>query len=133
MKSRILATWRYVIYEWTLITIMLWKFYRKHVQYEKQQVSCHDTWSPWNGDAQYKCMCWFRNTSWKEPFKTYIELIQENNFIRKCSKLKAVNYRPISLLLLISKVFEKCIHDQLKISVTEFYIIYKFLDFDLIF
>ena len=44
---------------------------------------------------------------------------------KKGSKLEAVNYRPISLLPLISKVFEKCIHDQLHLYVTEFNIIYK--------
>jgi len=44
---------------------------------------------------------------------------------KKGSKLEAVNYRPISLLPLISKVFEKCIHDQLQIYLTEFDIIYK--------
>ena len=36
--------------------------------------------------------------------------------LKKASKLEAVNYRLISLLPLISKVFEKCIHDQFQIS-----------------
>ena len=45
---------------------------------------------------------------------------------KKGSKLEAVNYRPISLLPLISKVFERCIHDQLQKYVTNFNIIYKF-------
>ena len=44
---------------------------------------------------------------------------------KKGSKLEAVNYRPISLLPLISKVFEKYIHDQLQHYVSEFDIIYK--------
>ena len=44
---------------------------------------------------------------------------------KKGSKLEVVNYRPISLLPLISKVFEKCIHDQLQIYLTKFDIIYK--------
>ena len=44
---------------------------------------------------------------------------------KKGSKLEAVNYRPISLLPLISKVFEKCIHDQLQHYLTEFDFIYK--------
>ena len=36
-----------------------------------------------------------------------------------------MNYRPISLLPLISKAFEKCIHDQLHSYVIEFKIIYR--------
>ena len=44
---------------------------------------------------------------------------------KKSSKLEAVNYRPISLLPLISEIFEKCIHDQLQMYVTNFDIIYK--------
>ena len=45
---------------------------------------------------------------------------------KKGSKLEAVNYRPISLLPLISKVFEKVIHDQLQVYMNNFNLIYKF-------
>jgi len=44
---------------------------------------------------------------------------------KKGSKVEAVNYRPISLLPLISKIFEKCIHEQLQVYLTKFDIIYK--------
>ena len=59
-------------------------------------------------------------------FPTQCKVAKIRPIFKKGSKLEAVNYRPISLLPLISKVFEKCIHDQLKIYVTEFNIIYKF-------
>ena len=58
-------------------------------------------------------------------FPTQCKIAKIRPIFKKGSKLEAVNYRPISLLPLISKVFEKCIHDQLKIYVTEFNIIYK--------
>ena len=59
----------------------------------------------------------------KFPKQCKIALIKP--IFKKASKLEAVNYRPISLLPLISKIFEKCIHNQLQKYVTNFNIIYK--------
>ena len=59
-------------------------------------------------------------------FPNQCKIAKIKPIFKKGSKLEAVNYRPISLLPLISKVFEKCIHDQLQMYVTNFNIIYKF-------
>jgi len=45
---------------------------------------------------------------------------------KKGNKLKTENYRPISLLPLISKIFEKIIHNQTQIYLDENNILYKF-------
>ena len=45
---------------------------------------------------------------------------------KKGSKLEAVNYRPISLLPLISKIFEKLMHDQLQMYINKCNLTYKF-------
>ena len=58
-------------------------------------------------------------------FPSQCKIAKIKPIFKKASKLEAVNYRPISLLPLISKVFEKCIHDQLQMYVTSFNIIYK--------
>ena len=59
-------------------------------------------------------------------FPSQCKIAKVRPIFKKGSRLEAVNYRPISLLPLISKVFEKCIHDQLQKYVTDFNIIYKF-------
>ena len=59
-------------------------------------------------------------------FPNQCKIAKLRPIFKKGSKLEAVNYRPISLLPLISKVFEKCIHNQLQMYVTDFNIIYKF-------
>jgi len=46
---------------------------------------------------------------------------------KKGSKVEATNYRPISLLPLISKVFERVIHNQLQAYIKSYNILYKFL------
>ena len=46
---------------------------------------------------------------------------------KKGSKLKPENYRPISLLPIISKVFAKIIHSQTQLYLDDNNILYKFL------
>ena len=58
-------------------------------------------------------------------FPNQCKIAKIKPIFKKASKLEAVNYRPISLLPLISKIFEKCIHDQLQEYVKNFDIIYK--------
>ena len=58
-------------------------------------------------------------------FPTQCKKAKIRPIFKKGSKLEVENYRPISLLPLISKVFERCVHDQLHSYVTKFNIIYK--------
>ena len=58
-------------------------------------------------------------------FPNQCKIAKIRPIFKKGSKLEAINYRPISLLPLISKVFEKCIHKQLQAYVTKHNIIYK--------
>jgi len=62
----------------------------------------------------------------QSKFPSQCKIAKVRPIFKKGSKLEPVNYRPISLLPLISKVFEKCIHDQLHKYVTDFNIMYKF-------
>ena len=45
---------------------------------------------------------------------------------KKGSKVEAINYRPISLLPLLSKIFERVIHSQLQTYINTYIILYKF-------
>ena len=60
----------------------------------------------------------------KFPDECKIALLKP--LFKKGSKLEAKNYRPISLLPLVSKIFEKVIHNQTQIYLDQKEILYKF-------
>ena len=60
----------------------------------------------------------------KFPDKCKIALLKP--LFKKGSKLEAKNYRPISLLPLVSKIFEKVIHTQTQTYLDKNDILYKF-------
>ena len=45
---------------------------------------------------------------------------------RKPSRMDPTNYRPISLLPFISKIFEKIVHDQINDYLAKYNILYKY-------
>ena len=50
-------------------------------------------------------------TKWEVPFR--IEKIQRGSCLQKNTKQELKNYRPISLLLVSSKIFERLLYDSM--------------------
>ena len=59
-------------------------------------------------------------------FPTRCKIAKLKPIYKKGSKNDPQNYRPISLLPLISKVFEKVIHDQTQVYISKYKILYDF-------
>ena len=57
-----------------------------------------------------------------DPFK----LAKMKPIFKKGSRMDPSNYRPISLLPLISKIFEKIVHDQMIDYLVQYNILYKY-------
>ena len=54
------------------------------------------------------------------------KLVKLKPIIKKGSRMDPSNYRPISLLPLISKIFEKIVHDQMIDYLAQYNILYKY-------
>ena len=59
-------------------------------------------------------------------FPSYCKTAKLKSLFKKGSKTDAKNYKPISLLPIVSKIIEKVVHDQTNKFLTKHDILYKF-------
>ena len=59
-------------------------------------------------------------------FPDLYKLAKSKPIFKKGSRMEPFNYRPISLLCLISKIFEKIVHEQMIDYLAQYNILYKY-------
>ena len=60
-----------------------------------------------------------------------LKLIELFLFLKKIDKTSVGNYRPVSILSIVSKIFERVVYDQIKSYFKEKCLLYEFLSTDI--
>ena len=55
----------------------------------------------------------FNNSLFRKKFPKYLKRADITSVFKKDEKFLKTNYRPVSILLTVSKIYERCLYDQI--------------------